>query len=260
MPGLNKHKQCINLSWIICSLARAAQCPAAEYVTCSAPRCQQKSHLCPGTLSLLVSTRNMSPARFLAHDYQPHCAAVYFIHRRSVFQQVQTIWTALSILRYDLLTLRSLLDTHLSLSLSSWHISLFATLLNPFKAQRLLDVSPIKIWNNIGNVYSVRLTQVHSAEGITLDFSIGLIFPSERLCGLVVIVPGYRSGGPQVRFPATRRKKKVVGLEWGPLSLVSSTEELLGRKSSGSGLEIREYGHRDSSRWPRGTLSAKSWH
>jgi hypothetical protein len=47
----------------------------------------------------------------------------------------------------------------------------------------------------------------------------------------------------------------------GPLSLVSTTEELLGRNSSGSGLEIREYGCRDSSRWPRGTLyPQKSWH
>jgi hypothetical protein len=33
-----------------------------------------------------------------------------------------------------------------------------------------------------------------------------------------------------------------VGLERGPLGLVSATEELLGRKSSGSGLEKREYG------------------
>jgi hypothetical protein len=32
-----------------------------------------------------------------------------------------------------------------------------------------------------------------------------------------------------------------VGLERGPLSLVSTTEELLGRNSKGSGLEIREY-------------------
>jgi hypothetical protein len=39
-----------------------------------------------------------------------------------------------------------------------------------------------------------------------------------------------------------------VGLERGPLSLVSATEELLGRNSSGSGLEIREYVRRDSSR------------
>jgi hypothetical protein len=45
-----------------------------------------------------------------------------------------------------------------------------------------------------------------------------------------------------------------VGLERGPLSLVSTTEELLDRKSSGSGLEVREYGRRDPSRLPRGTL------
>jgi hypothetical protein len=32
---------------------------------------------------------------------------------------------------------------------------------------------------------------------------------------------------------------------WGPLSLVSTIEELLGRKISGSGLENRDYGHRD---------------
>jgi hypothetical protein len=45
-----------------------------------------------------------------------------------------------------------------------------------------------------------------------------------------------------------------VGLERGPLSLVSTTEELLERKSSGSGLERREHGRRDPSRWLRGTL------
>jgi hypothetical protein len=42
---------------------------------------------------------------------------------------------------------------------------------------------------------------------------------------------------------------EVVGL-----SHVSTIEELLERKSSGSGLEIREYGSRDPSRWPRGTF------
>jgi hypothetical protein len=39
-----------------------------------------------------------------------------------------------------------------------------------------------------------------------------------------------------------------VGLELGPLSLVSTVEEPLGRKSIGSGLENREYGRRDLSR------------
>jgi hypothetical protein len=47
---------------------------------------------------------------------------------------------------------------------------------------------------------------------------------------------------------------EVVGLERGSLSLVSTAEELLVRKSSGSGLESREYGRRELSRWPRGTL------
>jgi hypothetical protein len=47
---------------------------------------------------------------------------------------------------------------------------------------------------------------------------------------------------------------EVVGLEQGPLSLVSTIKELPRRKSSGCGLGIREYGGRDPSRWPRGTL------
>jgi hypothetical protein len=45
-----------------------------------------------------------------------------------------------------------------------------------------------------------------------------------------------------------------VGLELGLLSFVSTTEEVLDRKSSGSGLEIREYGRRDPPRRPYGTL------
>jgi hypothetical protein len=56
--------------------------------------------------------------------------------------------------------------------------------------------------------------------------------------GLVVRVPDYR----------TEMYCVVVGLERGPLSLVSTIEELLGRKSRGSGLESREYCSRDPSR------------
>jgi hypothetical protein len=51
----------------------------------------------------------------------------------------------------------------------------------------------------------------------------------DRLCGLVVRVTGYRSGGPG-SIPGTTEKKKVVGQERGPLSLMSTTEELLDRK------------------------------
>jgi hypothetical protein len=48
-----------------------------------------------------------------------------------------------------------------------------------------------------------------------------------------------------------------VGLERGPLSLVSTTEKLPEKNSRGSGLETREYGRRDPSRSPRGTISKK---
>jgi hypothetical protein len=50
----------------------------------------------------------------------------------------------------------------------------------------------------------------------------------DRLCGLVVRVFGYRSEGPG-SIPGTTRKK-VMGQERGPLSLVNTTGELLDRK------------------------------
>jgi hypothetical protein len=51
---------------------------------------------------------------------------------------------------------------------------------------------------------------------------------------------------------------KVLSLKRGPLSLLSTTEKLLERKSSDFCLEYRYYDLRDSPRWPRGTLlSAK---
>jgi hypothetical protein len=119
----------------------------------------------------------------------------------------------------------------------------------------------------------------------------------DRLCGLVVRVPGYRSEmycvsceirtefiyiyiyiyiyyAEESRPPLwssgqsfwihiqrsgfdSRRYQvfcEVVDLERGPLSLVSTSDELLGRKSSGPGIKSREYGRGDPSRWPSGTL------
>jgi hypothetical protein len=52
---------------------------------------------------------------------------------------------------------------------------------------------------------------------------------NDRLCGLVVRVLGYRSGGPG-SIPGITTKKRVVGLERGQFSLVSTTEGLLDRK------------------------------
>jgi hypothetical protein len=105
----------------------------------------------------------------------------------------------------------------------------------------------------------------------------------DRLCGLVVRVPGYRTemycvscevrteficyveeSRPSLWFSGQsswlqiQRSgidsrsyqifSEVVGLERGPLSLVSRIEELLGGKSRGSGLENREYGRGDPPR------------
>jgi hypothetical protein len=47
---------------------------------------------------------------------------------------------------------------------------------------------------------------------------------------------------------------EVMGLERGPLSLVSTIVELLERKISGCSLENRDYGRRNLSCWPRSTL------
>jgi hypothetical protein len=54
---------------------------------------------------------------------------------------------------------------------------------------------------------------------------------------------------------------EVVGLEQDPLSHVNTTEELLERKSSGFGLENRDYSRRGSTALTTQQSSTrKSWH
>jgi hypothetical protein len=60
-----------------------------------------------------------------------------------------------------------------------------------------------------------------------------------HLCGLVVRVLGYRSGGPG-SIPGTTRKENIVALERGALSLVSTNWGAAWQKSSGSCVENRE--------------------
>jgi hypothetical protein len=85
---------------------------------------------------------------------------------------------------------------------------------------------------------------VHDVKRIVGSFSyrcyvfVWLSCSQDRLCGLVVRVPGYRSWGPG--FDSRRYQIFwVVGLERGPLSLVRIIEELLEWKSIGSGQESR---------------------
>jgi hypothetical protein len=63
-----------------------------------------------------------------------------------------------------------------------------------------------------------------------------------------------------VRFDSRRYQIfwEVTGLERSSLNLVSTTEELFGIKSSGSGLENRVYGRGDPLRWARDTSIRKS--
>jgi hypothetical protein len=67
----------------------------------------------------------------------------------------------------------------------------------------------------------------------------------EHKTGLVVRVPGHRFRDPGFDCRHYQTFWELVGLERGPLSLVSTIEELLRRKCSGSGLESLEYGHGD---------------
>jgi hypothetical protein len=75
-------------------------------------------------------------------------------------------------------------------------------------------------------------------------------------CGRLPLWSSYQSSWLQIQRFDSRRYQifgEAVDLER-PLSLVSTIEELLERKSSVSGLENREYIHRDPSHRPRGTL------
>jgi hypothetical protein len=87
------------------------------------------------------------------------------------------------------------------------------------------------------------------------------VFLLDRLRGLAVRVPGYRSRGPGFDSWLHQIFWEVMGLERGPLNLVRITEELLEQKSSGSGLENRRLtavGIRCADHVTPSTL--KSWH
>jgi hypothetical protein len=90
------------------------------------------------------------------------------------------------------------------------------------------------------------LSVISQYERKSFDFDPPLL-SSEQSSWLQIQRYGFHSRRYQIFW-------EVVGLEQGPLSLVSTIEELLGGKSSCSGLENREYVCRDSLRWPRDTL------
>jgi hypothetical protein len=77
-----------------------------------------------------------------------------------------------------------------------------------------------------------------SPPSLSLSLSLSIyiyIYLKDRLCGS----DEFLAADPEVRvrFPALPDFLRNSALERGPLSLVSTTEELLGINSSGSGLE-----------------------
>jgi hypothetical protein len=110
----------------------------------------------------------------------------------------------------------------------------------------------------VGNI--IIKPQVHTvySESISRSTSpfIKLWLRLDRLCGLVLVakVPGCRSRDHGFDSRSYQIFWLVVGLERSPLSLVNTIEEVLEGTSSGCGLESRECGRRDPSRWPSGTL------
>jgi hypothetical protein len=76
----------------------------------------------------------------------------------------------------------------------------------------------------------------------------------DRLRGLVIRIPA-TDPEVQVRFPALPDFLRSSGSGTGSTQPRGYNRgATLKKKCSGSGLEIREYGHRDPSRWPRSTL------
>jgi hypothetical protein len=80
------------------------------------------------------------------------------------------------------------------------------------------------------------------------------IYIYDRLCSLVVRVPGYRCRGPGFDSRRYQIFWDVVGLERGPLSLVRIIEELLEWEVAAPVLKTEINGHGDPLRWPRDTL------
>jgi hypothetical protein len=88
---------------------------------------------------------------------------------------------------------------------------------------------------------SCRAEMLVQASSIPTQLSWELQVLLDRLCGLMVRVPGYRSRGPG-SIPALPDFLRSSGSGTGSTQPREYNEELLGRQSSGSGLESQDYG------------------
>jgi hypothetical protein len=99
-------------------------------------------------------------------------------------------------------------------------------------------------WQIIYNFFIQLVPKKEHNDQITIDFNHQHL---SCLCGLIVLSSWLQIERSEFDSRRYQIFWEVVDLEWGSLSLVSTVEELLERKSSGSGLESREDSHRDPS-------------
>jgi hypothetical protein len=124
----------------------------------------------------------------------------------------------------------------------------------------IIPCSPPRPQKRVGVVNGVWFKSVAQDSLLCYCFLLKLQLWFIRL--YIFLLPLWSSGvvilatDPEARFriPALPISWEVMGMEQGPLSLVSTAEELLEREGSGSGLENLKYGRRDPSRWPHDTL------
>jgi hypothetical protein len=116
-----------------------------------------------------------------------------------------------------------------------------------------------KRWRKISNFFICDNIYYAMCTGnnFAIQYRKYLIWPPLWSCGQSFRLQFQRSGFDSRHYQIFW---EVVGLERGPLNLVSTIEEILGRESRGFVLEIREYGCRDPSRWLLAPSIRRSWH
>jgi hypothetical protein len=97
------------------------------------------------------------------------------------------------------------------------------------------EIMYVRLWSVIGVYIVIQIFFIFHIGNFQLNRRVTPISTHigpyrDRLYGLVVRVPGYKSRGPEFDSRRYQIFWEVVGLGWGPLSLIRINEELLERK------------------------------
>jgi hypothetical protein len=178
-------------------------------------------------------------------DHSPH--KLYFVSRNFGFIYDDTLMhrqTSVGCVFLDFLTGRTQFWTRSS---SMWLTLNYRYVHNPMAENVTLTVgvlinavtATLRVASRHSHIYLLRVKYFRRMSDLSeslLDFKSW----RDRLCGLVVRVSGYRTRGPGFHSRRFQIFWEPMGLERGPLSLVRTTEELLGINSSGSGQKKRD--------------------